>query len=458
LVGKTDSIKVTERLLSQIWEHQLIKKKALLTEDGQRLEIIYPGRPNHDSGPDFREAVVALEGRKLKGDVELHVAGKGWREHGHNTDPGYNGVILHVIMWDGNGTQTVLNNGKKVPSLALQPYLAGTLEELSQRLQNEMAVSEACCRAVEDFSDDSLARILDRAGEERFYSKAQRFAVELAFTDTDQVLYQGIMRALGYAKNKRPAETLARRLPLNALKKLALHRSAEDRVFALQAIFIGAAGLLPGQRFGNDRGVIDEFARELENFWSCLRIKRRISDHKWRFFRVRPENFPTRRLAAASCLLGGHREGGLFQTLSRPLYCGFSVGVHRELEEQLMVSSDGYWANHYDFGILSSRGNSRLIGRERARVIAVNILLPFFSAWAERNSQQQLRNRAVEVYRGYPSSVENWVTRHMERQLRIEPDAKLINTACRQQGLINIYRAFCTRRLCGQCPIGVEAG
>ena len=117
-------MKIRESLITQIWRRQLIVKEALRTVEGERVQVLYPGRMSDDCGPDFRDAIIAI-GRSTpsRGDVELHVCSRDWRSHGHHRDPGYNGVILHVVMWNNKDETSLLHSGKKVPILALYPYL-----------------------------------------------------------------------------------------------------------------------------------------------------------------------------------------------------------------------------------------------------------------------------------------------------------------------------------------------
>src|SRR5262245_59212593 len=64
---------LTEADLSTIWAGQRFPPEALATPDGHSVNVIYPGRPNFGAGPDFRDAVLQIDGRELRGDVELHV-------------------------------------------------------------------------------------------------------------------------------------------------------------------------------------------------------------------------------------------------------------------------------------------------------------------------------------------------------------------------------------------------
>jgi len=88
-----------ESQIVKIWQHQLLDRAELVTEDGEPIEIIYPGRLNDDQGADFRDAVIATSRGLIKGDIELHVKSSGWQAHQHHRDPVYNRVILHVVMW-----------------------------------------------------------------------------------------------------------------------------------------------------------------------------------------------------------------------------------------------------------------------------------------------------------------------------------------------------------------------
>ena len=84
-----------ERLLARLWRSRA--GRSLLTTDGRRLSVVYPGRPAPGHGPDFRDALLELEGMPLRGDVEVHRKARDWLAHGHHWDPAYDLVVLHVV-------------------------------------------------------------------------------------------------------------------------------------------------------------------------------------------------------------------------------------------------------------------------------------------------------------------------------------------------------------------------
>ncbi len=47
---------VTEKLITSIWQRRLVTK--LLTDTGEQIQVVHPGRNSNISGCDFRDAVA----------------------------------------------------------------------------------------------------------------------------------------------------------------------------------------------------------------------------------------------------------------------------------------------------------------------------------------------------------------------------------------------------------------
>jgi len=171
----------------------------MVTGSGERLQVIHPGKENRDSGPDFLGAIIATDASGLLvGDVEIHRRVGDWRSHGHQHDPRYNGVILQVV-WDGEAS-VALQNGGVVPTLSLRHCLAGSLDEVLQWAYLSLVPSEPCHGARQHLGDGVLGGLMDEAGEERFRLKVGRFAAMMHEGQSSQVLYRGVMGALGYTR------------------------------------------------------------------------------------------------------------------------------------------------------------------------------------------------------------------------------------------------------------------
>ena len=162
-----------ERALAQYWRDHGASLPPLHCDDGSRLRVVYPGRASAAAGPDFRDAVLQREsGEVVRGDVELHLRRRGWEAHGHHTDSGYNGVVLHVVLHGGD-TPITLASGRRVPTAALFPRTLGT------RACREAPAPRPLPLAALPTAPSRLARTLDREGDARFFLKVRGFAQAL---------------------------------------------------------------------------------------------------------------------------------------------------------------------------------------------------------------------------------------------------------------------------------------
>ena len=443
-----------ESLIVKIWQHLLLNGTELTTERGEPLKIIYPGRINDDRGADFRDAVIATSRGLIKGDIEVHIKSSDWQAHRHHQDQAYNRVILHVVMWH-NTEATNLQNGKGIHILALDKYIKSPISQCPDRIEPPARLNMPCLKASERLTTGIMAGFLDNAGQERFLAKAARFQADLAQMEASQSLYQGIMGALGYSKNKLPFLELARRLPLHSLESITQGKiSSEECLARQQALLLGTAGLLPSQRQSRHQKnkLDDEWVDKLERLWTSLSHTEAMPPNAWHLFKVRPNNSPIRRLAAMSHLILRYRGRGIFEELVNLVKeVPVSQGYHR-LEKGLVVTTNGYWASHSDFDSDSRLRNQSLVGSRRAADIVVNVLLSFTLAWSRVNSQPELKRKALDLYHRYPKLAVNSVERHMSHQLGLS--SKLVNSAQRQQGLIHIYNSLCTQGRCHCCPLG----
>ena len=431
-------IRFSEKQAALVWQ-QLVGKE--LTSAGDELiSVIYPGRSNSDNGPDFRDAVIARESHLTKGDVEVHIKSSDWYVHEHHTDAEYNNVILHVVIWHDCSSVTSVQSGRSVPVLCLaealqhQPYLLPYLLP--------------CSRIPDRVGSQALGQMLNTAGEERFKQKAIRFRTRmLASTEkkeAGQVLFRGMMRALGYTKNAEPCEDLADRVPLNSIE-------AREGLAPKQALLLGTAGLLPSQRLKGEYDGEKE-VQELEQIWRVAgKALGTMSQNDWSLSHIYPNNSPVRRIVALSYLLERYCEGGLLAGMLQLVKEAPLPEAHAVLQDGLAVAGVGYWQDHFDFHVRSKTVISALLGNSKAGEIVVNVVLPFAFSWGELTGEASLAQKAMELYRSYPRLAENCITRHMMKQFCLEGPSDF--TACHQQGLIHIFRNYCREGRCSQCPL-----
>lgn len=165
---------------------------------------------------------------------------------------------------------------------------------------------------------------------------------------------------------------------------------------------------------------------------------------------------PVRRAAGVSVLLDTWGAADLLDQLQGDL-----VQAERTDQPALLatrwharVPDDSFWATHHDFGRPIKTPQPWLIGAGRAGEVAVNVLLPFAYALGQAASDRALSARALGLYRRYPSGPPNRVVREMAVQVGGAAGPKLARGACRQQGLIHLYKHWCDTRDCARCTAG----
>jgi hypothetical protein len=343
----------SEAALWDLWEASVRQGLGAPFRAGELTRVVSSGRRGKGPGPDFCDAVLKTrDGRLLIGDVEVHRQPGGWKEHAHNPDPRYNKVVLHVVFRG--------------------------------------------------------------AGEARFQSKAARFRLRLAYVMPEEVLYAGLMEALGYSANREPFGQLALSLPYAWLRTRALGLPGRDRQRWLDEALLNASGL-------GGSGVNGSGVRPL------------LQATDWRVGGLRPANHPRRRPLGAAQLL--HRwlpmglEAGLEPTVR--------VGDGKGLIDALVVEASGGLA---------------LVGRSRALDIAANVVLPHFRAVALRRKDRTLAQEAIEAFKVLPSAAENEITREF-RTRALVAGGSIKATARIQQGMLHIYRHGCRWLACEACPL-----
>ena len=433
---------ITEKLVTAAWQGLLDKGCKLKTESGDVLRVIYPGKTSDAPGSDFQDAVIHINRRTLKGNIELHVNASDWHKHEHDRNPAYNGVVLHVAWRRDCPEAIVLQNGTIIPSVSLDTYLQNDTTRASG--------GKVPCSGIALNSPEKLIQIINAAGTARFHEKSKQFLTESNLVEGGQSLYYGIMTALGYAHNQAPFQELARKLPLAALEAEFAGENGQTR---LEALLTGTAGLLPSQRPECEYSPFEDYAyvNELERVWEAMQHTDVMDYRAWHYFRVRPANSPLRRIIGLSRLLHKYREKGLLHGLLALVREAPRENGSHFLEDGLMTADGGYWAGRFDFGKGYPGLSKWLIGQTRAAEIAINILLPFVYIRSENNGETELREKALALFNSYPAAETNTVARHMTAQFGLR--GSQVNSARRQQGLLHLYKKWCTQGRCRECEL-----
>jgi hypothetical protein len=437
-----------ERLLQTIWQHQRLRRDQLQTLDGQPLRILHPGFRSVEGGPDFRAALVQMgDGPPRSGDIEVDLRSSGWRAHGHDRNPAFRNVILHVI-WEGERPAV-----GAPPLLLLRPVLDAPLGELSLWLGGEAAQSLPetlrghCCAPLRQLPADELKDLLHQAAEVRLHSKAAQFQARARQAGWEQSLWEGLFRALGYKHNVWGMQRLA--------ELRSRWHTPRIQPLALQARLFGISGLLPVEltraQAGADgylRRIWDLWWRERDEYLDCL-----LPKTLWHFHALRPANHPQRRLAlAAHWSAADDLPSRLEQWCARELP---DAALPLSLLETLQVEPDDFWSWHYTFRSARLKKAQPLIGATRVTDLAANVVLPWLWARAAEGKSASIQGAIRQRYFAWPAAEDNSVLRLARQRLLGGAPARILPGAAAQQGLIQMVRDFCdhSNSICESCKL-----
>lgn len=452
-----------ERLLQAVWLHQRLRRDRLTTTAGKPVRVFHPGFASAEGGPDFRGAVIQIgDDAPRSGDVEVDLRANNWHAHGHDRNPNFQNVLLHVI-WDEVGIHASaypagLSSNRPQPehqppppALAIGDKLDAPVTELELWLESESPRSfpenlrGQCCAPLHELDETQLTNLLREAAGARFGAKAARFRDRALQTGWEQSLWEGLFRALGYKHNTWPMQHLAE-------SRQRWARGA-DSAFGLQARLLGISGLLPSElphptMGGNDylRRIWDCWWRERDEFDDCT-LPRAV----WKFHGLRPANHPQRRLALAAHWLA---DGGMARKLER--WCATDLPDDKlpdSLRQIFEPGRDEFWSWHWTLRSARLRKTQPMLGDARVTDLAVNAVLPWLWVRAVEGRNRKLQQVLKQRYFAWPPAGDNSVLRLARQRLLGTNRGRLCRSAAAQQGLMQIAGDFCGRSnaVCKAC-------
>lgn len=435
-----------ERLVQAIWQHQRILRDKLVLTDSTPVRILHPGFHNVEGGPDFKDAVVQFgDNAPLSGDVEIDMRPAGWKAHGHDLNPAFKKVVLHVV-WHGDKVAK-----SAPPALAIRGLLDAPLGEISVWLGGDRPTllppqwRGKCCTPLSGLSKQSLTELLHQAARIRFGIKASQFQARSRQVGWEQSLWEGLFRALGYKQNVWPMQRLAE------LRSRWLEGAASDPL-AIQARVFGISGLLPAEVTAKSdnylRSIWDYWWRDRAQFSDCL-LPRTV----WRLHGLRPANNPQRRIALAAAWALNSRLPAMVDRwcLDRQKKSGLITSLSRVLH----VEPDHFWQWHWTFRSARLTEPLPIIGTTRITDLAVNVLLPWLWSRAREGGSSELQQAIEERYFDWPAAEDNSVLKLARQRLLGTSDSRLMSSSVAQQGLIQMVRDFCdhSNSVCDACKL-----
>ena len=436
---------IPEKVLARLWQKRAARQREFRTSAGQRVRVLYAGRPGTAAGPDFRDALLEVEALGLvQGDVELHLRQQDWYAHGHADDPNYNGVVLHAAL-ETSPQPTNLHSGHRAPVISLVALLeaeetptTGIFRREREETKGDNLWAILAERGWPRPTDaEGMGLLLDAAGDARFRARAAVFTSFNREQPPSQTLYEGLLEALGYRGNQQPFLKMAQRAPWGILAEEALTYPTDTQVAVMENRLLELSGL-PG--LTGPSGAREGARHRPPGYWKSLQAE------EWHTFRVRPANHPRHRMGGAARLLARFLESpNAASTSGAPIGWGEPAGPGRlvaALTEIVAVGNVGKLTAALTVKRHGTAGGSKsaaFVGADRAKDMAVNVVLPFCHAIAESDGEEG-EGAALALYRKFGKLQENEITREMGDQLLMPEWSGVVTGARRQQGLIHLHR------------------
>ena len=414
-----------EDFLHHVWQFKKFDIANLKTTKRESIQILNSGQYLQLAGPDFFNAQLIIGNQKWAGNVEIHLKSSDWYVHNHEKDSNYDSVILHVV-WEYD-MPIFRKDNSEIPTLELKEYVA-----LSDLHKYQSLVSHKswiyCENEIQNVDEFIFKNWQERLFFERLERKSQLIfeLAEDSNQDWESVLFCLLAKNFGLNTNGEMFYKVAKSIPFSVVRKESY--SLES----LEALLLGQANLL-------SHDFQDSSAKQLQKSYAYLTQKYQLHEKvagTVEFFKHRPDNFPTIRLAQLANLYF-HRKN-LFSLVMNSnsvneLYQVFNVGVSH------------YWQTHYSFDKESSKKIKKL-SKSFIDLLVINAIIPLRFAYA-RSQQKEITQELIDLA----------ITITSEQNVIIEKFEVFgihSKNVYESQALLELKKNYCDYKKCLDCAIG----
>lgn len=411
--------------LQSWWAAGLLPHEGCTVGHGE-VKILESGRWNRGPGADFTHAEIELNGERRRGDIEIDPCAQDWERHGHGANPGFNNVVLHVVLTPPPaGWYTRNSLHQEIPVLYLPPEAWKDAEHKRCSREDNLPL---CRRPLAEMNAARIEHLLQAAAAYRMELKRTQFRRRAERVGDRQAWYEAWATCLGYSANKNAMQMLAMRAPI---KELGSHA---------EAVLLGTAGFLVPvlpERSGEDARL---YHRSVWDAWWLLREQFELSEERhlpWSQAPARPMNHPQRRVAALACSIARWQR-------IMPL---LNAAGARELTALLTGISHPFWDTHYTLSSAPMPRRAALIGKQRVDDFLINYVYALDESAHAWHSYLAIGAGAP------PGGVQRTAGLLFGERADLQ---KTLRKAYAQQALLQIDCDFCARNICMDCAFPAQ--
>ena len=417
-----------EDFLHYIWKFQKFPKKQLQTVDGQAIEIITQGAHNHLAGPDFFTSQIRINKQVWAGNVEIHIKSSDWYAHHHETDSAYDNVILHVV-WE-HDTDVYRKDNSVIPTLVLKDKVSKNVLQNYQRLFTQ---SKKWINCENDFANTPSFVVQNWI--ERLYFERLELKSAVVFdllsaskNNWEAVLFQLLSKNFGLNTNGTSFLEMATSFPFSVLQKIQ-HKHTE-----VEALLFGQCGLLADT-------IENPYYTDLQEHYSYLKKKFTLTNDAVsapQFFRLRPPNFPTIRIAQLAAVYS--QQPQLFSKI-------IAAKNVEEIQQLFNVTTTPFWDTHYSFTSTATKRKKK-ISTSLIDLICINTIAVLKFCYAKQHGKEVSEEITALLTTIAPEK--NSIVKKYNNLKSIATNAM------HSQALLQLKRHYCEPNRCLQCAIGTH--
>jgi hypothetical protein len=417
---------MNEEFLYYVWQYKQFSKVNLQTLNGKDISIVKTGIHNKNQGPDFLNSQVKIDNQLWAGNVEMHVKSSDWYLHKHEEDANYDAVVLHVV-WE-HDVDVFMKDNQPLPTLELKNYVSQDLLNNYKSLVYHQQKFIPCENQIADVDKFVLNNWLERLYFERLESKSSLIKELLLKTNDnfEAVLFQLLAKNFGLKVNGDAFLQLAQSIDFAVIRKERFDLNQ------LTALLFGQGGFLE-----NDSE--NHYHQELKQNYKYLKHKYKllpISKGQFQFFRMRPTNFPTIRIAQLASLFFENQN--LFSKL-------MSCHKKEDFYKLFSFEVDAFWKTHYTFDSESKKSSKKLT-KSFIDLILINTIIPLKFVYLESRGEVN-QEEIMKLIKQISSEKNSIISGYSELYITSQ-------NALESQALIELKNNYCTKKRCLQCAIG----
>ena len=415
-----------EAFLHYVWKYTLFSVTDLYGSLKERIVIVKNGTYNTNSGPDFLNAQLKIDNQFWSGNIEIHLKSSDWYLHNHEVDSNYDAVILHVV-WE-HDADIYMKNNRPIPTLVLKDLVDQNLLKNYTNLLSSKTLWIPCQNQITSIDSFTFFNWKERLFFERLESKSIVICdlLKTYNNNFEAVLFQLLVKNFGLKVNGDSFLQLAQSIDFSIIRKEQFNEQK------LAALLFGQAGFFDGM-------VEEEYFLLLKNEYDYLKHKYNlypISNKQFSFFRMRPNNFPTIRIAQLVSLFS--EQQNLFSKLMKiekldAFYTLFSLSVN------------DFWKTHYTFQTRSKKSDKKLT-KSFIDLLLINTIIPLKFVYQKNRGGADEENilKLIQQIKPEKNSI---ISKFSELKINS-------TSAFQTQALLELKTNYCAPKRCLECAIG----